>query len=269
VEEFTSDECNSDDCNKGGHISFVPLEEGTAPKVDIASWVLPVNGFFELGNGLTIELHENNEPADIRLRLVECTSHLTQHSMVERSATWQDFNCHNNWVLDGTNVNPEYRFPCSRDTAVFPFEGRASFSVRVPPNTYVDAIRGNDMTDGTQFSTAAVDIHAGTRCPKPFSLDTNTSYCAAWCVSSCPTEGLPEDKAKANVLKGSRDAIALVEDALAVGERRLNESSRIVTASGVVSFDSLLNEKSADVVNAVALAFESLTPFTWMVWCFA
>jgi hypothetical protein len=66
VQDFTSDECSSDDCFTGGRMSFVPLTDNVAPKIDIAAWVLPTDGVFELGDGLTIELHETASPVDVR-----------------------------------------------------------------------------------------------------------------------------------------------------------------------------------------------------------
>ena len=185
--------------------------------------------------------------------------------MVERRASWRDFNCPHNWVLEGTNINPEQGFPCSRDTAVFPYEGRASFSVVVPPNSFVDAVKGNTMDDRTQFSRAATDINGGTQCPKPFSSDKSAMYCSAWCVNSCLREGVSNATANMRVLDASRDELGFVQAALLEGQGRLNESTRIVSALGTVAFTSMLKEKSAAVVSAVASAFGALKPFAWEV----
>ena len=70
---------------------------------------LPLNGAIKFYSETSMLLMEASTPSQSR-----------KNVWLDRGKHQFDFNCAANWLLQGSNDNPNFRIPCAGDTAIFP-----------------------------------------------------------------------------------------------------------------------------------------------------
>ena len=112
----------------------------------------------------------------------------------------------------------------------------------VSPNTFVAGLLlptdvPDILNDAHEFSGYPITVSANPQCPKPFfSSETGSSYCAAWCVNSCPELNPNQNAALSDVVTNDQNLVAALNAAVADAQSRLTTQTSTVTITGPVSF---------------------------------